>query len=45
MGVKVRSKKAAEEVKCKLEAKLTLGDIGLLDTAPKAALFGDYAEQ
>jgi integrase len=39
------SKKAAEEVKRKLEAKLTLGDVGLLDTAPQAVLFGDYAEQ
>jgi integrase len=39
------SKKAAEEVKRKLEAKLTLGDVGLLDAAPKAVLFGDYAEQ
>ena len=39
------SKRAAEEVKRKLEAKLTLGDVGLLDAAPKAVLFGDYAEQ
>src|ERR671932_2076389 len=39
------SKKAAEEVKRKLEAKLTLGDIGLLDAAPQVVLFGDYAEQ
>jgi integrase len=39
------SKKAAEEVKRKLEAKLTLGDAGLLDAAPRVVLFGDYAEQ
>src|SRR5215467_784400 len=39
------SKRAAEEVKRKLEAKLTLGDIGLLDTAPQAILFSEYAEQ
>src|ERR671930_1292552 len=39
------SKKAAEEVKRKLEAKLTLGDVGLLDAAPQAVLVGDYAEQ
>jgi integrase len=39
------SKKAAEEVKRKLEAKLTLGDVGLLDAAPQAVLFGEYAEQ
>ena len=39
------SKRAAEEVKRKLEAKLTLGDVGLLDAAPQAVLFGDYAEQ
>jgi integrase len=39
------SKKAAEEVKRKLEAKLTLGDVGLLDTTPQAVTFGDYAEQ
>ena len=39
------SKRAAEEVKRKLEAKLTLGDVGLLATAPQAVLFGDYAEQ
>jgi hypothetical protein len=39
------SKKAAEEVKRKLEAKLTLGDISLLDAAPQAVLFGDYAKQ
>src|SRR5438093_3855221 len=39
------SKRAAEEVKRKLEAKLTLGDVGLLDTAPPAITFGDYAEQ
>ena len=37
-------KRAAEEVKCKLEAKLTLGDVGLLDAAPQAVLFGDYVE-
>ena len=39
------SKRAAEEVKRKLEAKLTLGDVGLLDAAPQAIFFGDYAEQ
>src|SRR5262245_22297922 len=39
------SKRAAEEVKRKLEAKLTLGDVGLLDAAPQVVLFGDYAEQ
>ena len=39
------SKKAAEEVKRKLEAKLTLGDVGLLEEAPQAVLFGEYAEQ
>ena len=39
------SKRAAEEVKRKLEAKLTLGDVGLLDTAPPAITFGDYAER
>jgi integrase len=39
------SKKAAEDVKRKLEAKLTLGDVGLLDAAPQAVSFGDYAEQ
>jgi hypothetical protein len=39
------SKKAAEEVKRKLEAKLTLGDVGLLDAAPQAVSFGDYAAQ
>jgi hypothetical protein len=39
------SKRAAEEVKGKLEAKLTLGDVGLLDAAPQAVLFGDYVEQ
>ena len=36
--------RAAEEVKYKLEAKLTLGDVGLLDAAPQAVLFGDYVE-
>ena len=39
------SKKAAEEVKRKLEAKLTLGDAGLLEPAPRVVLFGDYAER
>jgi hypothetical protein len=39
------SEKAAEEVKRELEAKLTLGDVGLLDAALQAVLFGDYAEQ
>lgn len=39
------SKKAAEEVKRKLEAKLTLGDVVLLEAAPQAVLFRDYAEQ
>ena len=39
------SKRAAEEVKRKLEAKLTLGDVGLLAPTPQVILFGDYAEQ
>ncbi len=39
------SKRAAEEVKRKLEAKLTLGDIGLPDMTPQVILFRDYAEQ
>jgi integrase len=39
------SKKAAEDVKRKLEAKLTLGEIGFLDAAPQAVSFGDYAER
>ena len=39
------SKRAAEEVKRKLEAKPTLGDAGLLDAAPKSIVFADYAEQ
>jgi integrase len=39
------SKKAAKEVKQKLEATLTLGDIGLLPATPQAVLCGDYAEQ
>jgi len=39
------SKKAAEEVKRKLEAKLTLGDMRLLDAAHEAVSLGDYAEQ
>ena len=30
--------RAAEEVKYKLEAKLTLGDVGLLDAAPPSGL-------
>ena len=33
------SKRAAEEVKRKLEAKLTLGDVGLLDAAPRQSCF------
>jgi len=32
-------------VKRKLEAELTLGDVGMLDTALQAITFGDYAEQ
>lgn len=39
------SKRAAEEVKRKLEAKLTLGDVSLLDAAPRAVSFADYVEQ
>src|SRR5262252_4688752 len=39
------SKRAAEEVKRKLEAKLTLGDMGLLEPTPQPILFGDYAER
>src|SRR5215470_614749 len=39
------SKRAAEEVKRKLEAKLTLGDIGLLDAVPPVVSFADYVDQ
>ena len=39
------SKRAAEEVKRKLEAKLTLGDVGVLDAAPRSVAFADHAEQ
>lgn len=37
------SKKAAEAVRTKLEARLTLGDLGILDAAPHVLLFRDYA--
>ncbi len=39
------SKKAALEVKRKLEAKLTLGEIGILDEAPQQVTLSDYAQQ
>ena len=39
------SKKAALEVKRKLEAKLTLGDFTLLDDKPKVPTFREYADQ
>jgi Phage integrase, N-terminal SAM-like domain len=39
------SKRAAEEVKRKLEAKLTLGEFALLDDTRKVPTFGDYAAQ
>lgn len=39
------SKRAAEEVKRKLEAKLTLGDFALLDDKPPVPTFGEYAEE
>ena len=39
------SKRAAEEVKRKLEAKLTLGEFALLEEAPKVPMFGEYAEE
>ncbi len=38
------SKKAAEEVKRKIEARLTLGDFDLLDDKPKVPTFQEYAE-
>jgi integrase len=38
------SKRAAEEVKRKLEAKLTLGDIGVLEDTPPAITFADYSQ-
>ena len=38
------SKKAALEVKRKIEAKLTLGDFDLLDDKPMVPTFKDYAE-
>ncbi len=39
------SKKAALEVKRKLEAKLTLGEFDLLDDKPKVPTFQEYAEE
>jgi hypothetical protein len=39
------SKKAAEEVKRKLEAKLTLGEFTMEDKKPSAPTLGQYAEQ
>ena len=39
------SKKAALEVKRKLEAKLTLGEFDLLDDKPKVPTFREYAEK
>src|SRR4029453_2851872 len=38
------SKRAAEEVKRKLEAKLTLGEFALHDEQPPAPVFAQYAE-
>jgi integrase len=38
-------KRVAVQVQKQLEAKLALGDVGLLKEEPKAVLFGDYAEQ
>jgi hypothetical protein len=39
------SKRAAEEVKRKLEAKLTLGEFALQDNTPPVPTLGIYAEQ
>jgi integrase len=39
------SKRAAEEVKRKLEAKLTLGEFALQEKTPQALTFGQYAEE
>ena len=38
-------KRVAVQVQKQLEAKLALGDVELLEEAPEAILFGDYAEQ
>ena len=38
-------KRLAVQVQKQLEAKLALGDVGLLQAEPKAVLFGDYAKQ
>ena len=38
-------KRVAVQVQKQLEAKLALGDVGLLEEAPEAILFGVYAEQ
>jgi integrase len=38
------SKRAAEEVKRKLEAKLTLGDMGWLDQPHRVVTFADYTQ-
>jgi integrase len=39
-----RDKKFAQEVAKKIEAKLTLGDVGITDERQKSPLFKDYAE-
>jgi integrase len=39
-----QDKKLAHEVARKVEAKLTLGDLGITEDKPKAPLFRDYAE-
>jgi integrase len=39
------SKQVAELVKRQIEAKLALGDLGVLQEAPKPVLFGDYTRQ
>jgi hypothetical protein len=38
-------KRLAVQVQKQLEAKLTLGDVGLLKEEPETVLFRDYAEQ
>lgn len=38
------SKRAAEDVKRKLEAQLTLGDVGILTPDPQQMTFADYAQ-
>jgi integrase len=39
------SKRAAEEVKRKLEARLTLGEVGIFEDKPQRMLFTEYAQQ